>query len=79
LRDRGFNPTLPGLLWFAFATGTAPGAPQRMAIPADSSSVVVASISATEVVADAQGGAVGEVSLVSGGEVLTAIQWRIEG
>ncbi len=74
---RGFNLALPGMLWFAVATGIVDGAPQRAAFPADTGSAATASISLTEEVADAQGSALVEVALASGGQALSAVQFDI--
>lgn len=62
VQHRGFNVALPGMLWFAIATGA---------------SAATASISLTEVVADAQGSALVEVTLASGGQALSAVQCDI--
>ncbi len=77
LRHRGFNAALPGMLWFAVATGAVDGAPQQAAFPAVTGSPAAPGISLAEVVADVRGGALVEVALASGGQALSAVQCDI--
>ena len=77
LQRRGLKLALPGILWFAVATGTVGGAPQRVAFPADPGSAATPSISLTDVVAGVAGSALVEVALASGGQALSAVQFDI--
>jgi len=77
LRCRGFSLVLPALLWLAAATGVVDGEPQQAALPAATGSPGTANMSLAEVVADAQGGALVSVTLASGGQALSAIQFDI--
>ncbi len=76
LRHRRFSVALPGMLWFAAATGAIDGAHQG-AVPAAAGPASAASISLTEVAVDARGGAMVEVALASGGQWLSAVQCDI--
>lgn len=77
LLPRGFNLALSGVLWFAVAVVTANGAPQQAASLIDTGSAATASVSLTEVVAGATGTALVEVTLASGGQTLSAVQFDI--
>ena len=77
LPRHGLGVVLFGTLWLAACAGTVSGSSRLGAYPAASGSSTAALISLTEVVADAQGNAVVEVGLSSGGQALSAVQFDI--